>query len=141
MAFESIDITKLENSLNTCKELLSTSKINEVKDNISSDAVWQNSAKTNLINALSNLSGVKYDNLSKKIDDYLEIVQYIKEYKELANTVSTGETQYNNMKSSLDSKKDKVTSSEKSKLNDLQNNINTNKQRMAELEEKVSNSI
>ena len=45
------------------------------------------------------------------------------------------------MKSSLDSKKDKVTSSEKSKLNDLQNNINTNKQRMAELEEKVSNSI
>lgn len=82
MAFESVDVTSLRNSINSCKASLNHSASQNLITSLSS-SIWQAGAKQVLINALDKLNNERYKKLEDTLDTYLTIADKIQNYKNL----------------------------------------------------------
>lgn len=95
MAFESVDVTSLRNSINSCKASLNHSASQNLITSLSSN-IWQAGAKQVLINALTKLNEERYKKLEDTLDTYLVITDKIQAYKNL-------EQQNRNLRSEISS--------------------------------------
>lgn len=82
MAFESVDVTSLRNSINSCKASLNHSASQNLITSLSSN-IWQTQAKQVLVNALTKLNEERYKKLEDTLDTYLGIADKIEAYKNL----------------------------------------------------------
>lgn len=83
MAFESVNTVSLRNAINNCKTNMNNNNVIELNNKISNNNVWMNSARDNLKKAFTDLTNVKYKELTEKLDSYLMVTNYIDEYKRL----------------------------------------------------------
>lgn len=147
MAFENINTVNLRNSLVACKEAINTQTIIELKNKISNDDVWKSKSRDTLKRSLEKLETVRYKELEDKLNNYIDLVQYIEEYQNLQMTINEDQSKYNSLSSNLteEKNKEKKDSSKmyeiQSKMDDMSTRIGSSRSRMAEIETYVSNSI
>ena len=161
MAFESVNVSSLRSALMQCKNSINHSTTNNLISNISNPNVWQASSQTTLKNALTKLENERYKDLENKIDSYLVVVSYIERYKNLQSENNSLENQYNSLSHRLyytETYTTTYTDSDgiehtdyhqrtvkdyyvESQMHNVRNRINQNKNEMASLESRVSNSI
>lgn len=101
MAFENINVTSLRNAINSCKNSLDKTTIQELSNNISNQNVWQSDSQNNLKNALNKLSNTRYKVLEDKLNEYLKIADYIEEYQILNSSNSALLSKSNNLSKRL----------------------------------------
>ena len=153
MAFEDVDTSSLRNALKACKESIDYTSTNELISDISENNVWQTGSKDVLGKALQKLKNKRYKELEDKINNYLSLVTDIETYQSLASKNKSLESQYSSLSSKLyytetytDSSGATITETKKdssvqSQMNSIRSQINSNKEEMKRLENKVSSSI
>lgn len=160
MAFESVEVSSLQNAIITCKNSINHKSSDELLNNISNMNVWQSSSQKNLKNSLDKLVNERYLDLEKKLNSYIPIVGYITEYKKLEEENKNLEIQYSNLYRRLwyeeEYEKNTIINGKEVKeickrnvkdyavegqMNEIKRKIEENKKRMIELERIVANSI
>lgn len=101
MAFENVNVDSLRNALNSCKNAINHSISENLIGNIEESSNWVSSAKHNLNKSLNTLTNERYKSLEQLIDKYLEVTNYIGEYKQLEQENKELSQQYNNLSSRL----------------------------------------
>lgn len=101
MAFENVNVDSLRNALNSCKNAINHSISENLIENIEESSYWVSSAKHNLNKSLNTLTNERYKSLEQLIDKYLEVTNYIGEYKQLEQENKELSQQYNNLSSRL----------------------------------------
>ena len=160
MAFENVDVTSLRNALTSCKNSINYNTSKELIDSVSS-SVWQTSSQKKLNKSLKALTNTRYKELENKLNDYIEAVSYIEQYKSYENENKTLQNKYNSLNNSLykneqytvtstDANGNEVTETRvrtvkdtgvESSMNSISNQINSNKSEMNTLKNKVANKI
>lgn len=153
MAFEDVDTSSLRNALTACKESINYESTNKLISDISENNVWQTGSKDVLSKALQKLKNKRYKELEDKINNYLSLVTDIETYQSLASKNESLESQYSSLSSKLyytetytDSSGATITETKKdssvqAQMNSIRSQINSNKEEMKRLENKVSSSI
>lgn len=101
MAFENVNVDSLRNALNSCKNSINHTISENLIGNIEESSNWVSSAKHNLNKSLNTLTNERYKSLEQLIDKYLEVTNYIGEYKQLEQENKELSQQYNNLSSRL----------------------------------------
>ena len=161
MAFEKINVSSLKKSLNECKNSINYAVSEELIGDISNVNVWQVESQKNLKKSLDTLVNKRYKDLEEKINDYLNLISYIDDYKELEQKNEELQSDYNYYRNRLyytETYQDTVTDIRgntktitrertvkdyniQNKMNNIKTKINNNKAKMENLRNKVSNGI
>jgi hypothetical protein len=161
MAFETVDVSSLKNSINSCKNSINHKTTDSLIESVSNNAVWQTDAKNNLKKSLERLNNERYNPLEQKLESYLAIASMIEEYQSLVKENDSLEKQYSSLQSRLYYTEYYTTTSTDSEGNthqeshsrtvkdygverqmiDVRRQINENKSRMEILQNNVSNLI
>jgi len=101
MAFESVNVASLKQSINACINSINYNSTNEIITSISNDNVWQTGARDNAKKALNRLVGTNYKQLTDYLNKCLTIVSYIEQYKEEQNKVQSYNSQISTLSAQL----------------------------------------
>lgn len=138
MAYENVNVYKLDNALNKLDNI-NADKVKNLISSIQSEQ-WQSLSRVKIISAL-NVIISEINAIQKEIKTYKTVASYIEEYKEVENDVDNYDSKLSSYKKKLDrvdeddswSKdyyQDKVDSyesklsSKRSRLNTIKNKIN-----------------
>lgn len=135
MAFENVDTVSLRRALMSCKNSLSYKETEKLIGSIS-NSTWECEAKKNFKNSVDKLINTHYKDLEKKLDDYLNAVPLIEEYKELDKVNKQLEKVLISLKATYSSNNGK--NNEVKKIN---NRILENKTQMDNLKNRVESLI
>ena len=100
MAFESIDVSSLKNSLNSCKNQLNNSISTGLVSSIIDDNIWVCNSRYNLKKALLNLNDI-YSQLENEINQFIGVADAIQEYKNMQSKVEELKIEYSNLSGKL----------------------------------------
>lgn len=103
MAFENVNPGSLRNAINSCRNSINKSKIDNIKASLSSDSVWQADAKKNFLNALTKLKDERYKQLEEQLNKYIQIPPLIEEYQRLEKENKTLEQNISNLQNTNNS--------------------------------------
>jgi chromosome segregation ATPase len=161
MAFENVNVPSLKNAINACRSTLNCNYSLQLINNISNNDVWCAASRDNLKRALETLTNIRYKELEKKLDSYLNVAQMIEEYQNLQSTNADMQVQINNLNSKLyrlqeesvdktdsDGSVSKETTTKKVKDYSVQNRIDklksdiiTSERRMDEIKSRVAAAL
>ena len=139
MAIQDLDTRLIRESLNNVKTKTSTSKIEEINNNLSLKSYLDNDTKTVLTSSIKKLMDEKYKDLKDKADYYLGFVTDIESYKNLYEENEKLEKDIKDTKSTSSnaSTEQKVTNLEGLTADEIQKRIEENKTKMKAIETKL----
>lgn len=152
MAFENVNVTSLKNALMQCKNSINYETSKELINSLSNFGIWQSDSQKKLVNAIELLSTDRYNQLEKKIDDYLQVVHYIENFKSLEEENLTLNKQYASLnnklyynekytetKTAADGTKVTEEKSRRVKDNNVQSKMNSIKEQLRDNELEMNN--
>ena len=152
MAFENVNVTSLKNALMQCKNSINYETSKELINSLSNFGIWQSDSQKKLVNAIELLSTDRYNQLEKKIDDYLQVAHYIENYKSLEEENLTLNKQYASLnnklyynekytetKTTADGTKVTEEKSRRVKDNNVQSKMNSIKEQLRDNELEMNN--
>jgi len=101
VALEEISVSSLRNSLNACKNSIDYGETSGIISSLSSDNIWDATAKNKLKSALNKLINDKYSKLNSEISNCLSAVNLISSYQDLYDKNQTLQQQIINLKPDL----------------------------------------
>lgn len=161
MAFENVDVARLKNAINSCKNAVNYSTSVELISNISSNDVWKTGARDNLKKSLKKLTNERYKKLESELNNSLKVANYIEKYKQLQSNNRLLQSNINRLEEQLyvtktytesyvdsNGTKQEITKTKREKnynvqweINSLESRIRSNNNQMNSLVNKVSNLI
>lgn len=124
--FKEIDVSRLRNALNTCKDNLVCENSKEIMSNLNSNDIWQSMAKVTFLKGLDKEININYKELTAKINSYLETTNLIEQYQILEKET---EDLFNTINISGGIRQDLV------------NKLEANKRELENLKYKILNSL
>lgn len=162
MAFENINVALLKQDLIRCKNSINYSASKNLYQEMQSSNYWQSDVKRNMQNCFNKLINAYYEDLKKTIEKYESVIAQISNYQDLQKENNALQNNYNNLNGKLyqeeqytestynettkkyeDVTKTKMVKNEKieKKMQNIQNNINSNKSEMTILESRIKNLV
>ncbi len=156
MAFESVDVISLKNSIRACREAINYDTSSGLIGSISNNNVWECASRDNLKKALETLVNNRYKELEKQLDSALAVANLIGEYKNLEQDNIDYKKRISSLKNDLYRNEEKTTKdadgndktttekvkdeSVEQKINSFENRIEVNKDAMEAIVNKVASS-
>ena len=89
MAFENVNVDELKRSLQKCLDTINYDNTSNIINSLDSNVIWESKAKGNLKSSLQTLKDTRYQELKKKLEEYIKIVDDISSYKGNSSAVQS----------------------------------------------------
>lgn len=144
MAFEQVDVNRLRNSLNACKNSINYSTSKDLISEISNTDVWISDSQKVLDKALNKLVSVRYKQLEQQLADYQSITNKIEEYQNLQKENQKLHNENDVLRCSLYdySNYHQIINQEvQQQINNNNNKINSNNMMMSSIKNSISSLL
>lgn len=142
MAYEHIDVSELKSALRKLDNI-NNNKLKNLTSSINAGD-WSGNSRVRIVEALKTVSGY-YDSIKSYLEKCKTATDYIDEYKDIAKENTTFNSKIKNIKNSdsyhyYDYKRDAFVFDTQlmNKVNDYNKKINTNNERLKQLQEKIN---